>query len=235
MPMHDWTRADDIDFHDFHNAWIIHLKEALNTGGLPPGYSATSEMHINDVVPDVVAVARAAAPARETNVAVAEPTAEFRMVGTRPAKSRQRRIAIRRGRRVVAGIEIVSRSNKDREEHVAIFARKVTNLLEQGIHVAVLDILPPGAHDPGGLHAAIWQQLDSEAEIDPAPEGRPLTFASYRAEDPYVAYANYGATGAAVPPLPLYLDGNLFIDLPTEATYTAAFAGMPAEVRTALG
>jgi hypothetical protein len=30
MPMHDWTRVSAGTYHDFHNAWITHIKEALN-------------------------------------------------------------------------------------------------------------------------------------------------------------------------------------------------------------
>jgi hypothetical protein len=34
MPIHDWTRVDAGTFHDFHQAWITHLKETLNDGVL---------------------------------------------------------------------------------------------------------------------------------------------------------------------------------------------------------
>jgi hypothetical protein len=30
MPVHDWTRVSAATFHDFHGAWIVHLKETLN-------------------------------------------------------------------------------------------------------------------------------------------------------------------------------------------------------------
>ncbi|HEV3255720.1 MAG TPA: DUF4058 family protein, partial [Gemmataceae bacterium] len=45
MPVHDWTRVNAGAFHDFHSAWIIHLKEALNGGLLPEGYYAMAEQH----------------------------------------------------------------------------------------------------------------------------------------------------------------------------------------------
>jgi len=32
MPMHNWTRVSAGTFHDFHNAWITHIKESLNAG-----------------------------------------------------------------------------------------------------------------------------------------------------------------------------------------------------------
>lgn len=32
MAVHDWSRVKPGIFHDFHNAWITHLKETLNGG-----------------------------------------------------------------------------------------------------------------------------------------------------------------------------------------------------------
>ncbi len=54
MPMHDWTRLPPGPYHDFHNAWITHLKEALNAGLLPPSYYALGEQRTGDRGPDVV-------------------------------------------------------------------------------------------------------------------------------------------------------------------------------------
>ena len=60
MPVHDWTRVDAGTFHDFHNSWITFLKNALNNGGLPPGYYALSDKHMGPVVPDVLTLQRPA-------------------------------------------------------------------------------------------------------------------------------------------------------------------------------
>ena len=54
MPIHDWRRVSAGTFHDFHSAWIIHLKETLNAGFLPGGYYALAEQHAGDIVPDVL-------------------------------------------------------------------------------------------------------------------------------------------------------------------------------------
>jgi hypothetical protein len=45
MPVHNWTLVDDGTYHDFHNGWIVHLKDELNEGVLPKGYYAQSEQH----------------------------------------------------------------------------------------------------------------------------------------------------------------------------------------------
>jgi hypothetical protein len=43
MPIHDWSRVDANLFHDFHQAWSVAIRTALNAGLLPKGYSALVE------------------------------------------------------------------------------------------------------------------------------------------------------------------------------------------------
>src|SRR5437868_11198322 len=54
MPVHDWTRVDAGLFHHFHQRWVSALCDALNTGGLPPGYFALPEQNIRGPIPDVL-------------------------------------------------------------------------------------------------------------------------------------------------------------------------------------
>ena len=30
MPIHDWTRVEAGDFHDFHQCWVVAIRNALN-------------------------------------------------------------------------------------------------------------------------------------------------------------------------------------------------------------
>src|SRR5436305_9647313 len=62
MPVHDWTRVDANLFHDFHQAWTIAIRNALNGGLLPKGYSALVEQHAGGVVPDVITLQRRSRP-----------------------------------------------------------------------------------------------------------------------------------------------------------------------------
>ena len=43
VPLHDWTRVDAGDWHDFHLAWIAEIRKQLNGGVLPARYSAKAE------------------------------------------------------------------------------------------------------------------------------------------------------------------------------------------------
>ena len=54
MPIHDWTRMEPGDFHDFHQGWVIRIRDALNQGPLPPGYMAMAEQVTGGPIPDVV-------------------------------------------------------------------------------------------------------------------------------------------------------------------------------------
>jgi hypothetical protein len=54
MPVHDWRRVSAGIFHDFHNTWLVELKNALNDGLLPPDFYAISEQYAGPVQPDVL-------------------------------------------------------------------------------------------------------------------------------------------------------------------------------------
>src|SRR5438045_3083457 len=54
MPIHDWSRVFDGAFHDFHLAWIVALRNTLNSGLLPPDYYAMVEQVARPTVPDVL-------------------------------------------------------------------------------------------------------------------------------------------------------------------------------------
>jgi hypothetical protein len=46
MPVYAWTRVTAGTFHDFHNAWITELRNALN-GGVLPVYLRSLGSHIH--------------------------------------------------------------------------------------------------------------------------------------------------------------------------------------------
>ncbi len=234
MPMHDWTRVSAGTCHDFHNSWLIHLKEALNEGALPDDYYAMTDQRVDIAEPDVVTYHAAANASHGTGTAVLEMTPRVKyqtqpLLKLAKPRRRERRITIRHisGHQIVAIIEIVSPSNKDRRGHVRRFAEKVVGFLESGVHVLMIDPFPPTANDPAGMHAAIWRQFDRKRYT--APEGQPLTMASYCWDgyDP-TAYIEPYAVGDALTAMPSFLNRERYIDTPLELSYGQAYAGMPA-------
>jgi hypothetical protein len=106
-------------------------------------------------------------------------------------------------------------------------AGKVVRSLEAGVHVLLLDLLPPGPHDPHGLHGAVWAYFD-RAPCEPPADG-PLTMASYAwdGEEPD-AFVEPVAVGQPLIDMPLFLTPERYVNVPLEPTYRQAYAGMPA-------
>jgi len=154
--------------------------------------------------------------------------------GRKIAAKARRTLTVRHtsGPRIIALIEILSPGNKTGSEALAEFVRKVVEALRSRIHVVVVDLLPPGRHDPQGIHAEIVEALS--AETYQLPEAGRLTFAAYAAGAPPVAYLEHPAVGEEVPALPLFLASERYVHLALGPSYAAAYRGMPAFWRDVL-
>lgn len=234
MPVHDWTKVDAGTFHAFHTAWITHLSETLNGGILPSGYYAMPEQHGGRLIADVLTLQVPQAPAVKPEeeaggvaVSDAPPRVRRKLSPSPSARGTRRTLTIRHvsGHRIIALVEVVSPGNKDRDSHVAELADKVETALWHGIHVLLVDILPPGPHDPQGMHAAIWARFDDEPYSLPVAE--PLTLASYVAGPHPEAYLEHLAVASPLPEMPLFLNPDRYINAPLERAYMEAFRGMP--------
>lgn len=240
MAVHDWSQVDAGTFHAFHTAWITHLSEALNGGILPPGYYALPEQHGGRLIADVLTLQVPARdlhrPAGEGGVAVADapPRVRRKLSPSPAARASRRTLAIRHvsGHQVIALVEIVSSANKDRASHVAEFVDKVERALWHEIHVLLVDLFPPGRHDPQGMHAALWERFEDEPYV--LPLGEPLTLASYVAGPRPEAYLEHLQVGAALTDMPLFLTPERYVNVPLEAAYQAAYHGLPSFWRDVL-
>ena len=234
MPVHDWGRVPPGTFHDFHNAWITHFKEALNRGLLPEGYYAQSEQQMGIGIADILTLHRDSLPSGPMpggGVAVAEapPRVGRKIVPSEASSYRamRRTLAIRHvsGHRLVALVEILSPANKDRASSIDKFVKKAYAVLEHGCNLLVIDLFPPGPHDPQGIHGAIWEYFDdSDVSI---PADKPLTLVGYVAAAVPEAYVEHIAVNDPLPEMPLFLDQEHYIDTPLEATYQEAYRGVP--------
>lgn len=237
MPVHDWTRTDAATFHAFHTAWITHLSEALNGGLLPSGYYALPEQHAGSRIADVLTlhsptVESSPASSDEVGLAVADapPKTQLKLLAS-SHRSLQRTLAIRHtsGHQIVAMLEIVSPANKDRRIHVDEFVDKAEVALLRGVHLLVADLLPPGKHDPAGIHGAIWERFDDEPYA--VPQDQSLTLASYTAGAQPTAYVEHLSPGQDLVEMPLFLNADRYINVPMNTTYQIAFHGLPAFLR----
>lgn len=244
MKIHDWTKVEPADFHDFHQVWSGAIRTRLNLGVLPEGYYAQVERSAGATVPDVVTLHSETSvepPPADTMgslmVAAAPPQVKLTSeLDDRVYLKLKNRIVVRQAwdKRTVAVIEIVSHGNKASERDFERFIEKAASTIEQGVHLVVLDLYPPTRRDPRGIHAAIWQALGAPDDSYLPPPNKPLTLVSYSAGLRPVAYIEPTAVGDELVPMPLFLTDDRYVPLPLAESYADAFAGVPAPLRRIL-
>ncbi len=244
MPIHDLSRLNAGTFHDFHNSWITELRNVMNGGLLPAGYYAQGEQWAGKINADILTLHAGNPPSVDqipsgSGVAVMEeapPVVSYRVAASESAHVRaaRRTLVIRHssGHRVVALLEIVSPANKDRPRSVQDFVEKAIAALQQGVHLLIIDLFPPGRHDPQGVHSLIWESYGDE--LNTPPQAKPVTLASYLARTLPEAYLEFAGFGDALPAMPLFLDLHSYVNVPLSETYDAAYRGVPAIWRETL-
>lgn len=244
MAIHDWTCVKAGIYHDFHHEWISTIRRTLNAGLLPPDYYALAEQQTGGFGPDVLTLqsiepppVETIAPGRSKNgpTVLAPPKTRFTAVSAHELLGRKvSTISIRHVSEddVVAVIEIVSPGNKTSRRRFETLVSKVCKLLDQEIHLLILDLFPPTKHDPNGLHAAIWEEI-AEVTFSP-PVEKPLTAVAYESAETIKAYIEPLAVGDAIPDMPLFLEPGAHILVPLDKTYQAAFDTVPPRWRRVL-
>ena len=242
MPLHDWTRVTPNDFHSFHVLWITAMSNVLNQGLLPPEFYALPEHVVPPFAPDVLALRTAGLddapwPGDGGGLAVASQVEVTLKAGPRKRqRPPERRIAVRHteGRRLVAVVELVSPGNKAKAEAIRSLVDKSVALLDNGIHLTLIDVFPNPPRLPRGFGGAVWRTVRrAEAKYVPKFSRTHSAFAA-QAGGGCLAQFQSSEVGADLPPLPLYLTENGCVALPLEATYRTAWAGYPRALRPAL-
>ena len=238
MPIHDWSRVPAGIFHHFHHSWIEEIQRSLNAGLLPADYYALAEQTAAGFGPDVLTLqggrngddgGPAAPPSSGNGVLLAPPKVRFTAeTGTDFYRRKQNRVAVRHvsGDRVVAFVEVVSPGNKAGFNGLRAFVEKAAELsIDKGVHLLILDLLPPGPRDPNGIHGAIWEEVTDEKYA--APADKPLTLAAYESALTIRAYVEPVAVGDTLIDMPLFLEPGAHVLVPLEATYEAAWRAVP--------
>ena len=104
--------------------------------------------------------------------------------------------------------------------------------LYRGFHLLVVGLFPPTPRDLHGIHAAIWGEIGDELFALPSDE--PLTLAAYSAGLTKCAYVEPTAVGHELIDMPLFLEPEFHVNVPLEATYQAAYRGVPQRWRQAM-
>jgi hypothetical protein len=237
MPLHDWTRVPAGLFHHFHQDWSIEIARTLNRGRLPRGFSALVEQRAGPRESDVLTIETHSSSEGDDVGGVAMEGRPRTSIVRRTTSSlyagRANRILVRHHLgRIVAVIEIISPGNKDSRHSVREFVDKTLEFLLNGIHVLIIDLFPPTARDPHGIHKAIWDELVEEAFS--FPPGKDRILVSYETGLERTAYVEPVAPGDVIPDMPLFLTNDVHVLLPLEATYQETWRSSPEELRLAV-
>ncbi|MBI4602660.1 MAG: DUF4058 family protein [Planctomycetes bacterium] len=258
MPIHDWSLVSAGVFHDFHHGWVGRLKSVLNEELLPQPFYALVEPLLGEAEPDVIALqARTASPwqqgeqqgeasgtekrlrsdATEGAVALAPCPVRVEDIVLDAYARKTRQIVIKdawEGDRAVAVIELVSVGNKTSRARADQFLRKRVGLLQNGVHLLILDLHRPTAIVPEGFHPKVSEDIGHEPSRPPAD--RPLSAVSYQVLEAGALRAHFVPlkAGDSLPEMPVFLSPHEFVRLPLERTYGEAFRSVSWKFREIL-
>jgi hypothetical protein len=228
--MHDWTRVDAGIYHAFHSEWISQLNRAV-LKLLPPDYYSLPEQQAAGFGPDILTLKQEETEDNSgtggTATRARPKTKMFQETSTEFYLRKKKSVVIRHisGDRIIAMIEIVSPGNKNSANALRAFVTKARELLQQKVHLLIVGPFPVSKRDPHGLHAAIFADLQDDP-LQLAPE-TPLSVISYECDEVVRTYLEPIAVGDSLPDMPVFLYPGMFIDVPLEPTYNAAWEIVP--------
>lgn len=235
MPLRDHFHPpldDETQWEGFHGGWPMMIVAQLGRV-LPRRYVAAPRVHSGAAVEIDVAAYEKDAPERSAvsasqgngGVAVAvwaPPQPTLSVTTDLPALSEYevRVYDSKRGRRLVAAVEIVSPANKDRPEHRHAFVAKCLALLQNRICVAIVDLVTTRNFNFYG------ELLEAMGQTDPSLGSEPLNLyaASCRFRKTGEAWLLEGwpsslTVGQPLPTLPLWLSEDFSVPLNLEESY----------------
>ena len=240
MSIHDWSRIFSGGFHHFHQMWTPELAKSLNSGVLPLGFYAAIEQVTGGPEPDVVTLESTHDRLRQTDfpsgdgaaLAVAEcpPQVQYSVEADEFKYARKAdRVVVRHKSddEPVAVIEIVSPGNKHSEWEFQRFRSKLESLMQNGVHLLVVDLIHPTPRDPVGFPVAFWGEC--QGRVPETTNEEPFTLTACRSDASPTGYFERLGVGAELPQMPLFLTPDRYVNVPLAVTYEAAWDGVPAE------
>jgi hypothetical protein len=232
MPLRDHFRPplDNItSWEGFHGQWPAMIVQQSNAR-LPRDYVAEPRVHLGSAFEVDVAgyesdftPAGTSEPASNGGAAVqtwlpSTPTVLLETELPIPSEYEVLVYDVRRGRRLVAAVEIVSPANKDRPENRRAFVQKCEALLRQGVCLAIVDLVTIRT---ANLYREVAEQIGA---AEPAASRIPLyavTFRSRHRDERWrvEAWPHELQLGQPLPTLPLWLNETDAVPLELETSY----------------
>jgi hypothetical protein len=224
----------ELNWESFHSTWANTIRNALRQE-LPKRFVALVNVHLGTfVATDVAEYDRLASKSGQPGngdagaggVALktwAPPAARMLMPAVFPDDLEVQVFDTRGGARLVAVIELVSPSNKDRDATRRAFAAKSAAFLQRGLGLIVVDVVTGSRHN---LHTEMVRLMDLPSSFE-MPADATLYAVAYRpisraGTDQIEVWPEALAVGGALPVLPLALRGTMTIPVDLDATYTQA-------------
>ncbi len=232
MPLRDHFRSPVNDTHSWdevHGGWPMEIVRDLTTI-LPAGFRAAPKVHLGSAFEVDVAgydldtrdpdAPPASSDGGRATLAALSPTLTVEADLTEQDEYEVRIYDTERGRHLVAAVEIVSPSNKDRPNARELFVGKVAALLQQGVCVSLVDLVTVRQ---ANLYAELLTLL---GRSDPALETPPHLYAvtlrtrkTPKGRSLLDAWFYPMAVGEPLPALPIWLTPDLQVVLPLETSY----------------
>jgi hypothetical protein len=129
----------------------------------------------------------------------------------------------KRGRHLVAAIEIVSPANKGREEHRNVFVAKCAALLQKGVAVNIVDLVTARHFNLyADLLALIGHSDPTLGEEPPDLYAASCRWVKKGKRTLFQAWSHVLAVGKPLPTLPLWLGSEKVVPLDLEVCYERA-------------
>lgn len=237
MPLRDHFHSPVDDYsswEELHGAWPGIIAIRLNTI-LPREYRGVPRVHLGSAIEVDVAAFENETPVGAIGDGIkagtalvwspAQPTLLLETDVPTPPEYEVRVYDERRGRRLVAVVELVSPRNKDRAESREAFVSKCHALLQEGVCVAIVD---PVTERQSNLYAELAERIGADP---PAVAASSIYAVSCRALSVrrrwrVEAWQHELAIGSALPTLPLWLTESLHVPLELETTYEETCRGL---------
>jgi hypothetical protein len=243
MPLRDHFHSplDDVtSWEGFHGGWPMVIVLALGRQ-LPRRYVAAPRVHSGSSVEIDVATYEkdeADSPSLKADngngggvaTAVWAPPRPTLAVATDLPAPDEYEVCVydrKRGRRLVAAVEIVSPANKDRLEHRRAFIAKCAALLQNRVSVTIIDLVTTRTFN---LYADLLEfigRTDPSLGTEPPPLYAVACRGTKQGEGWLLeTWAHALTLGQPLPTLPLWLADNLAVPLALEETYEETCRGL---------
>jgi hypothetical protein len=209
-----------------HGGWPMVIVQHLNRR-LPARYVAEPRVHSGAQVEIDVATFesdQSGTPAPDAgNGTVWEPTQPSVTVETDLLDTDEYEVRVfdaEHGRRLVAAVEIVSPSNKDRPESRQVFVAKCEALLRKGVSLAIVDLVTARRFNLyTQLLTLVGQRDPSMSDPPPATSAAACRWIGRGLKRILETWSHTLTVGQPLPTLPLWLADNFAVPLELEASY----------------